>query len=253
MKSKKFENLLHFILNYIESRSAVLQGKGWGVSTTNLEVKTAAELLETPPRICIDVGGNEGHYTEALLAKFREAQIIVFEPSKKNAGILRDKFGSDPRVVIEESALSNKDNLSTLYSNGDGSGLASLTKRRLDHHGISFEHSEEVMCQRFENYWSGKLMSSEIDLLKLDIEGHELDALIGMGDAINRVKLIQFEVGGCNIDTRTYFQDFWYFFQSHGFEIFRLGPLGARRVDQYSESLEYFSTTNFYARRLPRS
>jgi hypothetical protein len=49
MKSRKLENLLYFVLNYIESRSALLQGKGWGVSTFNLEVKTAAELLETPP------------------------------------------------------------------------------------------------------------------------------------------------------------------------------------------------------------
>jgi len=253
MKSRKFENLLYFVLNYIESRSALLQGKGWGVSTFNLEVKTAADLLETPPSICIDVGGNEGLYTEALLAKFRETQVIVFEPSKKNVGILRGEFGSNPRVVIEESALSNKNSLSTLYSNGDGSGLASLTKRRLDHHGISFDFSEEVICQRFENYWAEKMMSSEIDLLKLDIEGHELEALMGMGDAINHVKLIQFEFGGCNIDTRTFFQDFWYFFQTHGFEIFRLGPLGARRIDQYSESTEFFSTTNFFARRLPRS
>lgn len=86
MKSRKFESLLYFVLNYIESRSPLLQGKGWGVSTFNLEVKTAAELLETPPSICIDVGGNEGHYTEALLAKFRDTQVIVFEPSKKTQG-----------------------------------------------------------------------------------------------------------------------------------------------------------------------
>lgn len=39
--------------------------------------------------------------------------------------------------------------------------------------------------------------------------------------AIDRVT---FEFGGCNIDTRTYFQDYWYFFKTFGFRVFRITP-----------------------------
>lgn len=53
------------------------------------------------------------------------------------------------------------------------------------------------------------------------VEGHELDVLAGAEEALKSVQLVQFEFGGCNIDTRTYFQDFFYFFQQHGFAIHR--------------------------------
>ena len=49
-----------------------------------------------------------------------------------------------------------------------------------------------------------------IDLLKLDVEGNELLALKGLSDSIEYIKIIQFEFGGSNIDSRTYFQDFYY-------------------------------------------
>ncbi|WP_445778772.1 hypothetical protein [Shewanella sp.] len=45
-------------------------------------------------------------------------------------------------------------------------------------------------------------------MIKIDIEGHELSVLKVFGAAIEATKVIQFEFGDCNIDTRTYFQDF---------------------------------------------
>jgi hypothetical protein len=51
-------------------------------------------------------------------------------------------------------------------------------------------------------------------MVKMDIEGHELTALKGFGAALDVARVLQFEFGGCNIDSRTYFQDFWYFLKS---------------------------------------
>ena len=71
--------------------------------------------------------------------------------------------------------------------------------------------------------------------------------LKGLGAAISAKNNIQFEFGGCNIGTRTYFQDFWYFFKSHHFILYRITPIGAEPINQYKESEEYFSTTNYVA------
>ena len=80
------------------------------------------------------------------------------------------------------------------------------------------------------------------------MEGHELDVLNGFGDLIYKTKLIQFEFGGCNIDTRTYFQDFWYFFNEKAFMIYRISPRGLIPIKDYNESDEYFfGSTNFIA------
>jgi FkbM family methyltransferase len=242
------------LIDKLESGVALLQGKGWGSFTLHLEVKAAAKLLATfrttPPRICVDVGGCEGRYTEALLSQFNNSRVIVFEPSGKNYQILKTKFDGDSRVEVENFALSNKTGVSKLYADQDGSGLASLTRRNLDHFGISFTFAEEVKSIKFEDYWVEKLNRAEVGLLKLDIEGHELAALGGLGSSLPHIELIQFEFGGCNIDSRTYFQDFWNFFKRNHFNIFRLGPLGLRKVEHYSERDEFFSTTNYFAKRL---
>ena len=72
--------------------------------------------------------------------------------------------------------------------------------------GATFDYSEDVQTLRFDRYWPDHLDGGRIDIAKLDIEGHELQALTGFGAALSACRVIQFEFGGCNIDTRTFFQ-----------------------------------------------
>jgi hypothetical protein len=117
----------------------------------------------------------------------------------------------------------------------------------LEHLDIPFEFAESVPVTTFDNYWRSTLFKRPIDLVKIDIEGHELNALEGFGESLTVTRLVQFEFGGCNIDTRTFFHDFWKFFQKRGFKIFRVTPFGVLPIGKYSEKLEFFSTTNYYA------
>ena len=67
----------------------------------------------------------------------------------------------------------------------------------------------------------------------------ELSVLEGCYNSIKYIKNIQFEFGGANIDSRTFFQDFWYFFQSKEFELFRITPFGLIEINNYSEQDEF--------------
>lgn len=60
-----------------------------------------------------------------------------------------------------------------------------------------------------------------------------------MSNCLHLIKVIQFEFGGANIDSRTYFKDFWKFFYYNNFSLFRITPLGLLRINNYSESDEY--------------
>jgi len=242
--------MLMRILQLIEIASSRLQGKGWGAGTNKKEFSHTSSFFDKPPSLCIDIGGNKGLYTEEIFNRFPQCKIIVFEPSISNSNLLHSKFLENENIIIEQKAVSNFEGETNLYSDKDGSGLASLTKRRLEHFGISFENTEQVLVIKFEDYWKNQLASAKIDLVKLDIEGHELDALNGFGDALKFVKIIQFEFGGCNIDTRTYMQDFWYFFSKNNFELFRITPFGKIKITKYRELDEVFKTTNFLARNL---
>ena len=242
--------MINKLLLYIERVATYLLGKGWGGSTVDKEFTAALSLLDCKKaNICIDIGGNKGTYTEQLINKFSECKVVIFEPAESNVKLLRDKFSNSPNITIIQSAVSNEIGDATLYSNEDGSGLASLSKRRLDHFGINFDNTEKVKTLKFEDYWKTKLNSQQIDICKIDIEGHELDALAGFGEAIKHISVIQFEFGGCNIDTRTFFQDFWYFFQENNFDLYRISPIGLLPIPRYRELDEFFITTNYLAKR----
>lgn len=238
------------LLASVERRCAKLQGKGWGAATVDHEVRQVARLLDgKPATLCIDIGGNKGAYSAALMAQFPAANIVVFEPSQVNVQILQDRFKDASQVSVEPYAVSKTAGDADLFSDQAGSGLGSLTKRDLKHIDLAFEASERIQTLRFETYWQDKLQSVPIDLCKLDVEGHELDALQGFGAAMAAIKVVQFEFGGANIDTRTYFRDFWHFFADHGFKLYRITPFGIAPIKRYHERHEAFVTTNYLAKR----
>ena len=251
LKNRKLRLFLTLIplpqkfLKFFEKVFALAQGKGWGYSTIAIEVDTCLSLLRKKPKIFIDIGANKGLYTKYLLSKLDYIECHLFEPSKYNSQILKDSFSSKGKVKINELGLSNVNSRTKLFSDKSGSTLASLTKRRLEHLDIEMLFEEEVVIKRFDNYWENK--DNLIDYVKIDVEGHELDVLEGFGELIKNTKLIQFEFGGCNIDTKTFFQDFWYFFTQNDFDIFRITPKGFIQIKNYSEQDEYFITTNYIA------
>jgi methyltransferase, FkbM family len=234
----------------MEFSLATLQGKGWGSGSIKQEVDSCLSILQYPPKVFIDIGAHHGLYTKQLLQKFPDIECHLFEPSSRNIKVLKDEFGISKKILVNQYALSNKKTKAKLYSNTPGSVIGSLTKRRLDHfkrlehRGYDWEMNEieEVNLIRFDNYWDE---NKYIDFVKIDVEGHELEVLQGFGNLIKITKLIQFEFGGCNIDTRTFFQDFWYFFQEMNFLIYRITPRGWSLIEFYSPREENFMTTNY--------
>jgi FkbM family methyltransferase len=152
-----------------------------------------------------DIGANKGEYTNYLLKVNPNLECHIFEPSIENFEKLKNRF-SQQNIFINKIGLSNVNKKSKLYSDYSGSGIASLTRRRLEHFQVEMSFEETIELQRFDYYWKNK--NSILDYVKIDVEGHELSVLEGFGDLIQRVRLIQFEFGRCNIDTRMFFQDF---------------------------------------------
>jgi FkbM family methyltransferase len=224
-------------------------GEAYGL---NIETQTASQFLNNSESIFFDVGANVGAYTRSLLSNptisSNLKELHLFEPSAKTFAILRNKI-IDSRARCVNKGCSDSTRTVKLHSNTVASGLSSLYRRRLDHFGIAMDQSEEVQVIRLDEY--AKEWGIEyIDFLKFDVEGHELACFHGAESLFEEQKIgaLQFEFGGCNIDSRTYFQDFFYFFQRHGYSVFRLTAKGSLfRIDRYSEDLEYFSTTNYFA------
>jgi FkbM family methyltransferase len=242
-------------LSILEKIEDVIQkqlGKGSGAWTTRAEAKAIADFtknLKLSEVVAIDAGANLGNWSAELLESLPEARIFAFEPSKIAFEKLHDRFSSDERVTCVNLALGKEGKTSTLYADEGGSGLGSLTKRRLDHYAIDFVHSELVEVCSLDSWVANQKLTTQPKILKMDVEGHEFELLLGAVETLKSVQLIQFEFGGSNIDTRTFFQDFWYFFQELGFEIYRLGPARSFLIRAYSERDESFRATNYVAVR----
>jgi len=229
----------------------VPESSGESVLIENLKRQYAA--FRRP--LCIfDVGANQGQFLRMILPPLEAAGIPfhahVFEPSRRAYEMLCNNIEARRNLVLNNFGLGKEPGDFDLFYDHAGSGLASLSRRRLDHFGIDFGRSEKVMIRVLDEY-CGQHGIQTIDLLKLDVEGHELDVLNGAPRMFRerRIKTVSFEFGGCNIDSRTFFQDFWYFFQACGMgRIYRVTPSGRLvAIRQYTEIHEQFATTNFVA------
>jgi hypothetical protein len=87
----------------------------------------------------------------------------------------------------------------------------------------------------------------------MDIEGHELFALRGAKNALKAgcIRALSFEFGSGNINSRTFFRDFWDLLTMYEYKIVRVLPGGKLySVRAYNEDLEYFrGVSNYIAYR----
>ena len=252
--------LLPFLLGWVpdsffsllEKEIQIQLGKGWGSVTTSHEVAAIAHFVKQKNLasvVALDVGANLGNWSADLLEVIPNSKIVAFEPSKATFDLLTQRFSNFSAIHCENIALGSENRNATLFSNETASGWASLTKRRLEHFGIDFSQTEDVTVQTLDHWIQSSKKPHLPNILKLDVEGHELDVLNGAKQLLNTIEIIQFEFGGCNIDTKTFLQDFWYFLLERNFELFRVTPRGVKLIEGYQESDEIFSTTNYIAVR----
>ncbi len=226
------------------------QGLGWGALTIQAEVKYAAEFLKqrgVKSPLILDVGANIGTWSIELHYQLPSAEIIAFEPSSTTCKSLQSNTKNFTQIQVQQLGFSDFNGVTTLYSDTPESGFASLSKRRLDHFGIDLSVEEAVEITTLDRFTEA--LGRYPDLIKLDVEGHEFNVLNGGERTIENVKVVQFEFGGCNLDTKTSFQDFWYWFTQRNFDVYRLTPIGIKRLSGYSESDEIYQTTNYFAVR----
>jgi len=246
---------IHKILNYNVLASNYIMGIGAGGAVNNGGEYKLLKILKKQKNfeyIIFDVGANIGEFTKLCLSFLDNNdsfKIHCFEPSKTAFNILTNNLNNNPHVTLNNIGFGKEEGEFDLFYDVEGSPLSSLTKRKLEHFGIDFSKSEKVTLNTINNYCLLNNIQS-IDLLKLDVEGHELDVLSGAEKLFknNLIKMVSFEFGGCNIDTRTFFQDFYYFFKKRNMKIYRLTSSGyLHPIHYYQEQYEQFRPTNFLA------
>jgi FkbM family methyltransferase len=209
-------------------------------------------LARKPPLVVFDVGANLGQYTQTVLEQLegRDFHCYAFEPSGNTYEKFCERHGHCRQVTALNVALSDCSGTATLHMDRQHSGLASLAVRDVSHHGIDHQALTEAVHTRTLDDVCREFEVDHIDLLKIDVEGCELSVLQGGAELMDdhKVAAVQFEFGGANVDTRTFFRDFFQYFTTRKMELYRIvNRHRLVKVARYSEQCERFRCTNVLA------
>jgi len=233
-----------------EAYLSILLGKGAGTGwALEAEIKAAISVIPQSSPILFDVGANIGEWS-SLFVKFNpQAKIFLFEPQPACHIKIRDK--NIPQFILIPHAVSSiAGQTLKLFTSGDTSGIASFHQRRDSYfNGKSFTSSDVLTITIDDVIKENKL--TRVDFMKMDVEGHEIDVLKGAVKSLERqlIKALSFEFGSGNINSRTFFRDFWDLLTPLGYKIYRILPSSRLMpIKVYYEDCEYFrGVTNYIA------
>jgi FkbM family methyltransferase len=245
-------NLLFQSSRYLEAYLAFLLGKGSGGGSINEEVRGASKNIYRKFPVIFDVGANIGDWSKAFLDLQPNAKIYQFEPSDIcQAAIQKLNL---PNTTLISDAVGKEEGKAYYYSSSPIDPVdcsASLYKRKDVRWGESEYQQKEINVITIDKIIA-QYSIDFIDFLKMDIEGHELEALKGASQAFhdNKIGALSFEFGASNINSKTFFHDFWEFFKEKDFQLYRVTPgNNLVEINNYYTDLEYFrGATNYIAR-----
>ena len=154
-------------------------------------LKTASELLgsrrDAPENITIiDGGAHHGKFTQQALEVFPDAKVLAFEPDPDSWKIGSENLCHARNVEIINAALGAKNGRSEFFR-GKFSGTNSLLKRPAAKGrpyypaAATLSGGTQVDVVTIDGECRQRGLSN-IDILKLDLQGGELDALHGAQD-----------------------------------------------------------------------
>ena len=223
-----------------------IQGIGTGAEFSGRELDAIFNQVREPTPVIFDAGAHNGNFLQGALKRCpTDGTFHAFEPANVTFRRLDERFKDRPNVRLNRSALSSTSGSGILFYDEPGSQLASLSPRAL----FGQAKTEGVRLETIDEYCE-KSGIAQIHLLKLDVEGHELEALQGASEMLKHkaVYRILFEFGGCNIDARAFFRDLYELLTRSGMAISRVMPSGKLLpIRAYDESLERFRVTNYLA------
>lgn len=233
----------------------VLGIRGCGCSPSLLnEAKGAARWVNaTDDFVVLDAGANVGNWVvEVNKCLPKSGRIYAFEPQPRAAEKIRAL--QIKGCEVQQVALSDRSGTRTFYTSDPTDTMGSLYERddTVAHDHRTEYKSIEVETLRLDDFVK-KLGIKRIDFMKMDLEGAELEALRGAADCMQTgvLRALSFEFGVSNINSRTYFRDYFRLLSEYGYKLFRMTPAGYLiHVAEYSEDLEFFArTTTYFARK----
>ncbi len=201
-------------------------------------------IIKTDKPIFYDVGGNKGDYTLMLKKSFPNSTITTFEPNPNTFKVLQTNIGKQSKLI--NKGVGEKQGVLKLFFdvNNKTSVQASSNPEIIKQIAKTTDlESVTIDVITLDDY----VTEPQIDLLKIDVEGFELEVLKGAKQLINanKIKIIQFEFNEVNIIQRRFLKDFYDFLPNYDF--FRLDEKRLIPLKEWQPKHEIFMFQNIIA------
>ncbi|MEQ9219066.1 MAG: FkbM family methyltransferase [Cyclobacteriaceae bacterium] len=249
-----------FLINYLsriyQINLLLHTYRGMGIHVASDELSGEIKLLqlfkvlwrEQKNLVLFDVGANIGQYSKWLVDFFPEAEIHAFEPSHSTFAQLEYNLRNE-NVRLNQCGLGKVIDTLTLYNSAEKehSQHGTIYKEVLSELLDKGELVEEVIRIETIDHYCEENQISQIDFLKIDTEGHELDVLKGAKRMLSTssIKHIQFEFNEMNIISRVFLKDFYELLE--GYHFYRLHTDQLIKLGSYHSANEIFQFQNILA------
>lgn len=172
----------------------------------------------------IDVGANVGFYTN-VFSKI-SSKVIAFEPIDSLAELLKKNFKKKNHINIFSFALGEFDEEKLFFVPEGNEGEASFINRTVNSKQL------RTKVKRGDDVLEG---IEDIDLIKIDVEGYELNVLKGLKNLI----MINYPIFLIEIEKRhnKYFNDVFLFLQEYEYDVYYMpARLKLKKIQQSNYS-----------------
>jgi FkbM family methyltransferase len=203
----------------------VLGAAGLGIVRVRDPYLEIARLLgASSVRNVVDGGAYRGTTVLRSHQLFPAATIHAFEPQRESFDMLRQRVGHLEQVRLHPMALSDSDGEHPFFVNETAytsSLLRAQTEamRQVDQRMVAVRTLDSVMAA---------LGDPAVDVIKLDLQGHELKALQGAVHTLAGCRALLVEVNfRCRYEDACSFEELAGFLGQHDFGLYRLYEIAA--------------------------
>ncbi len=193
------------------------------------------ELLELmkrhPPTVIYDIGAHLGTWSQLAKAVVPTARIHAFEPLAVHREGFRAATKDVPDIHLHEVALGAQAGAVAMQVTNlsDASSLLEVAGPSREMFGVTREREEEVRMVRLDDYVSQTHIARP-DLMKLDVQGYEIEVLRGGEACLRQCRFVILEVSFVEFYRgQALFHDVVRFMHERGFHLHALSvdtPLG---------------------------
>lgn len=165
-------------------------------SLASYEVITNLRRIAPKIDFIIDVGANSGQFTQVVNHFYPKAKIESFEPIPEFFLKIEKKFASNKNIIVHNQALGNEEGEIGFYRNKFGH-ISSILEISSDNIHYPKEENDldqiKVKINTLDKLYFSNDKISGVSLLKLDVQGYELEVLKGGKRIIQEIDYIIIE------------------------------------------------------------